>query len=56
MEDIGRPSRDIEGNPRQNTESHASGRKFEKLRPVELHAGEAGRDENVEQLRKGDAN
>ena len=45
----------VEGNSRPAAEPHAPGRQFEELRSLELHAGEAGRDEEVECFRRGDA-
>ena len=41
MENAGRQSRSPEGNPRPDPKSRTSGRQLQKLRPLELHAGEA---------------
>ena len=47
--------RRVEGNPRPPAKPRAPGCQLEELRSLELHAGEAGRDEEVECFRPGDA-
>ncbi len=45
----------VEGNSRPAAKPHAPGCQLEELRSLELHAGETGRDEEVECFRPGDA-
>jgi len=51
LEDARGKGRPLEGNSRPAAEPHAPGRQLEELRPLELHAREARRDEKMERLR-----
>src|SRR4051794_34360271 len=50
VENARRKGGSFEGDPRSAAKPHAPRRQFEKLRPLELYAGEAGRHEEVERF------